>query len=230
MVDCRVAGKPLEHILGWVQFCGLKIAVEAGVFVPRRRTEFLVRQALDQAGGRPGEVVVDLCCGSGAVAAALLAALPDAEVHAADIEPAAVRCARRNVVAGGGLVHEGDLFAALPRSLRGRVDLLVVNAPYVPTDAISLMPPEAREHEPRLSLDGGKDGLDVLRRVVAVAPSWLAPGGSLLLETSAQQAPSLVDAVARAGLIGRIAISDELVATVIIAVSLAGDAATSDRG
>ncbi|KJE22302.1 putative protein-(glutamine-N5) methyltransferase, unknown substrate-specific [Frankia torreyi] len=230
MVDCRVAGKPLEHILGWVQFCGLKIAVEAGVFVPRRRTEFLVRQALDQAGGRPGEVVVDLCCGSGAVAAALLAALPDAEVHAADIEPAAVRCARRNVVAGGGLVHEGDLFAALPRSLRGRVDLLVVNAPYVPTDAIGLMPPEAREHEPRLSLDGGKDGLDVLRRVVAVAPSWLAPGGSLLLETSAQQAPSLVDAVARAGLIGRIAISDELVATVIIAVSLAGDAATSDRG
>ncbi|MCM3922330.1 putative protein N(5)-glutamine methyltransferase [Frankia sp. AiPs1] len=229
MVDCRVAGKPLEHILGWTEFCGLKIAVEAGVFVPRRRTEFLVRQALDQAGGRPGEVVVDLCCGSGAVAAALLAALPDAEVHAADLEPAAVRCARRNVSAGGGFVHEGDLFAALPGALRGRVDLLVVNAPYVPTDAIGLMPPEAREHEPRLALDGGTDGLDVLRRVVVGAPSWLAPGGRLLFETSAQQAPSLVDAAARTGLIARIAVSDELAATVVVAVPLAGDPPTSDR-
>jgi release factor glutamine methyltransferase len=229
MVDCRVAGKPLEHILGWAEFCGLRIAVEAGVFVPRRRTEFLVRQALDQAGGRPGEVVVDLCCGSGAVAAALLAALPDAEVHAADIEPTAVRCARRNIIAGGGLVHEGDLFAALPRALRGRVDLLVVNAPYVPTDAIGLMPPEARDHEPRLALDGGTDGLDVLSRVIIGAPSWLAPRGRLLFETSAEQAPSLVDAVARTGLIPRVAVSDESAATVVIAVPRDGDPPTSDR-
>ncbi|WP_041938712.1 MULTISPECIES: putative protein N(5)-glutamine methyltransferase [Frankia] len=228
MVDRRVAGQPLEHLLGWVEFCGLRIAVEAGVFVPRRRTEFLVRQALGQAVGRPGEVVVDLCCGSGAVAAALLAALPAAEVHAADIEPAAVRCARRNV-AGGGLVHEGDLFAALPRTLRGRVDLLVVNAPYVPTDAIGLMPPEAREHEPRLALDGGTDGLDVLRRVVVDAPSWLAPGGSLLFETSAQQSPALADAVTQTGLIVRIVQSEESAATVVVAVSRAADAATSDR-
>ncbi|EIV94616.1 putative protein N(5)-glutamine methyltransferase [Frankia sp. QA3] len=230
MVDCRVAGQPLEHILGWAEFCGLRIAVDAGVFVPRRRTEFLVQQALDQAGASPGAVVVDLCCGSGAVAVALLAALPCAEVHAADVEPAAVRCAWRNLAAAGGRVHEGDLFAALPGALRGRVDVLVVNAPYVPTDAIGLMPPEAREHEPRLALDGGTDGLDVLRRVVAGAPSWLAPGGSLLLETSAQQAPSLVDALAGTELLARIVVSDELAATAVIAAFPGGDPASSERG
>ncbi|WP_261561469.1 putative protein N(5)-glutamine methyltransferase [Frankia tisae] len=230
MVDRRVAGQPLEHILGWAEFCGLRIAIEAGVFVPRRRTEFLVQQALEQAGASPVRIVVDLCCGSGAVAAALLAALPGAEVHAADIEPAAVRCARRNLAAVGGRVHEGDLFAALPGELRGGVDLLVVNAPYVPTDAIGLMPPEAREHEPRLALDGGTDGLDVLRRVVTGGPSWLAPGGSLLFETSARQAPSLVDALAGAELSARIEVSDELAATVVIAAFPGGDPASLDRG
>ncbi|WP_368861948.1 putative protein N(5)-glutamine methyltransferase [Frankia gtarii] len=230
MVDCRVAGQPLEHILGWAEFCGLRIAIEAGVFVPRRRTEFLVQQALEQAAVSPVRIVVDLCCGSGAVAAALLAALPGAEVHAADIEPAAVRCARRNLAALGGRVHEGDLFAALPGELRGSVDLLVVNAPYVPTDAIGLMPPEAREHEPRLALDGGTDGLDVLRRVVAGGPPWLAPGGSLLFETSARQAPSLVDALAGAELSARIEVSDELAATVVIAAFPGGDPVSLDRG
>lgn len=230
MIDRRVAGQPLEYILGWAEFCGLRIAIEAGVFVPRRRTEFLVQQALEQAGASPVRIVVDLCCGSGAVAAALLAALPGAEVHAADVEPAAVRCARRNLAAVGGRVHEGDLFAALPEELRGGVDLLVVNAPYVPTDAIGLMPPEAREHEPRLALDGGTDGLDVLRRVVAGGPSWLAPGGSLLVETSARQAPSLVDALAGAELSARIEVSDELAATVVIAAFQAGDPVSLDRG
>lgn len=229
MVDRRVAGQPLEHILGWAEFCGLRITVEAGVFVPRRRTEFLVQQALEQAEASPGRVVVDLCSGSGAVAAALLAGLPDAEVHAADIEPAAVRCARRNLAVGGSRVYEGDLFAALPRELRGGVDLLMVNAPYVPTEAIGLMPPEAREHEPRLSLDGGADGLDVLRRVVAEAPSWLVPGGSLLLETSVQQAPQLVSALVDTGLQPRIAVSEELAATVVIAQRPVGGSVLSDQ-
>lgn len=223
MVDQRVAGLPLEQVLGWAEFCGLRIAVDPGVFVPRRRTEFLVHQAAAlarQAGSTAGQgraVVVDLCCGSGAVGAALITALDLVELHVVDLDPAAVRCARRNVAAADGQVYEGDLYEPLPISLRGRVDVLVANAPYVPTEAVGLMPPEARIHEPRLALDGGVDGLDVLRRVIAPAPLWLAPGGSLLVETSERQASRLVEIVARSGLVPRVVGSDELSATVVIA-------------
>jgi len=120
MVDRRAAGVPLEHVLGWAEFCGLRIAVDPGVFVPRRRTEFLARQAAALA--RPRAVVVDLCCGSGAVGAALAAALDRVELYAVDIDPAAVRCARRNLAGAGGQVYEGDLYQPLPATLRGRVD------------------------------------------------------------------------------------------------------------
>lgn len=214
MVDRRVAGFPLEHILGWAEFCGLQIAVDPGVFVPRRRTEFLVRQAITLA--RPGAVVVDLCCGSGAVGAALVAARPLVELYAADVDPAAVRCASRNLAVAGGRVYEGDLYEPLPATLRGRVDILVANAPYVPTEAIGMMPREARLHEARVALDGGADGLDIQRRVAAAAPVWLAPGGHLLVETSERQAPQTVEIFARNGLIPRVTTSDELDATVVI--------------
>ncbi|MGH3437408.1 MAG: putative protein N(5)-glutamine methyltransferase [Sciscionella sp.] len=214
MVDRRIAGLPLEHILGWAQFCGLRIAVDPGVFVPRRRTEFLAREAISLA--PPQAVVVDLCCGSGAVGAALATALDGIELYAADIDPSAARCARRNVAAAGGLVYEGDLYQPLPTTLRGRIDILAANVPYVPTEAIGLMPPEARLHEQRVALDGGMDGLDVLRRVTAAAPSWLAPGGHLLFETSVRQVPQAVDAVARSGLVPRVASSEEPAATVVI--------------
>jgi release factor glutamine methyltransferase len=240
MVDRRAAGLPLEHVLGWAEFCGLRIAVDPGVFVPRRRTEFLIcqaaalsrqaagpadqaaalaRQAAGPAGqalARPRAVVVDLCCGSGAMGAALVAALDRIELYAVDIDPAAVRCARRNVAAAGGQVYEGDLYEPLPATLRGRVDVLVASAPYVPTEAIRLLPAEARMHEPRVALDGGADGLDVVRRVTAAAPLWLAPGGHLLVETSERQAPQTVETVTRNGLIPRVASSDELNATVVI--------------
>lgn len=214
MVDDRSAGLPLEHVLGWAEFCGLRIAVEPGVFVPRRRTEFLVQQAVASAPEAPAPVVVDLCCGSGAVGAALAASLPGAELHAADIDPAAVRCARRNV--GADHVYEGDLFEPLPRALRGRVDVLAANVPYVPTEEVGLLPPEARDHEPLVALDGGGDGLDILRRVTAEAPLWLAPGGSLLVETSERQAPVAVETFADAGLVPRLAVSEELYSTVVI--------------
>lgn len=138
MVDSRAAGLPLEHVIGWAEFCGLRIAVDPGVFVPRQRTKFLVRQAADIA--RPGAIVVDLCCGSGAVGAAVAAALERIELYATDIDPAAVRCARRNVTVAGGYVYEGDLYESLPSTLRGRVDVLVANAPYVPTEVIGLLP------------------------------------------------------------------------------------------
>jgi len=211
MVDRRVDGLPLEHILGWVEFLGLRIAVDPGVFVPRRRTEFLALQAVELA--RPGAVVVDLCCGTGAVGAAVAAAVPGLDLSAVDIEPAAVRCARRNL---DGNVYEGDLYAPLPATLRGRVEVLVANAPYVPTDAVDLMPPEARLHEPLVALDGGADGLDVLRRVISAAPEWLAPGGKLLFETSVGQAPAAIATVRRAGLAPRVVRDEEIGATVVI--------------
>jgi release factor glutamine methyltransferase len=216
LVAQRVGGLPLEHLLGWAEFCGLRVVVGPGVFVPRRRTAFLVRQAASLA-PEPA-VVVDLCCGSGAVGAALLDALGRVELVAADVDPVAVRYARRNVEPRGGQVVEGDLDAPLPPGLRGRVDVLVANAPYVPTGAIALMPPEARDHEARVALDGGADGLDVQRRVAAVAPRWLAPGGSLLIETSEAQAPATAAAVTAAGLVARVARDEDLDATVVIGV------------
>ncbi|MFW6695008.1 putative protein N(5)-glutamine methyltransferase [Streptomyces sp. MAR4 CNX-425] len=219
LVERRAAGRPLEQVLGHAEFCGLRIAVEPGVFVPRRRTEFLVSEAAAAAraaaapGSRP--VVVDLCCGSGAAGAAVAAAVPAVELHAADVDSAAVRCARRNVGPAGGTVHEGDLYAALPAALRGRVDVLVVNAPYVPTAEVPLLPPEARDHEPLTALDGGADGLDVQRRVLADAPRWLAPGGVLLVETSGRQEPGTRAAVVAAGLAARTATCADLAATVV---------------
>ena len=245
MIERRVDGLPLEHILGWAEFCGLRIGVTAGVFVPRRRTEFLVRQAelllrgtcgsaapdgaahdgaahdgVTPDGGTPDDaqraVVVDLCCGSGAVGAALAAHVPGIELHASDLDPAAVRCARRNIGPAGGHVHEGDLFEPLPARLRGRITVLVANAPYVPTAAIGTMPPEARTHEPLMSLDGGPDGLDIQRRVIAGAPAWLAPGGQVLIETSRRQARRTVGLMRSAGLAARLAADPELDATVAI--------------
>lgn len=214
MVDLRVAGQPLEHIVGWVEFCGLRIVVEPGVFVPRQRTEFLVRRAVELAAAeRP--IVVDLCCGCGALGAAL-AHLRAVELYAADIEPAAVRSARLNVERIGGQVFQGDLFDPLPDRLRGHVDLLLVNAPYVPTESIELMPPEARLHEPAVALDGGSDGLDVHRRVIAAAPTWLAPGGHLLIETGEQQAAAAAALMTTAGLSAVIHESDEFYATIVI--------------
>ncbi len=211
MVDRRAAGLPLEQVIGWAEFCGLRITVDHGVFVPRRRTEFLVRQAAALA--RFGAVIIDLCCGAGAISAALAHALGGAEVYAVDIDPAAVRCARRNVP---GPVYQGDLYDPLPARLRGRVSLLAANVPYVPTAEIRFLPAEARSHEPLTALDGGPDGLDVLRRVAAGAPEWLAPGGHLLIETSERQAVPAAAAFADSGLTPRVASSPDQDATVVI--------------
>lgn len=223
MVARRAAGLPLELVVGWAEFSGRRIEVEPGVFVPRRRTEFLVEQALghrrQQRSRTSGTaVVVDLCCGSGAVGVALAAGLGRVELHVADIDPAAVRCARRNVAAFGGQVHTGDLFDALPGGLRGRIDVLAANVPYVPSGEIGLLPPEARDHEPRAALDGGADGLDVLRRVAAEAPGWLASDGCLLVETSSKQASDAVGAFRDAGLRTRLAVCEERYAHVVIGI------------
>jgi release factor glutamine methyltransferase len=209
----RIAGEPLEVILGWAEFAGLRIQIDPDVFVPRRKTEYLVRRALKLSS--PDAIVVDLCCGSGAVGRAMAEELPGIHLFASDLEPSAVACARRNL-AGYGEVFEGDLFEALPAGIRGRVDLLLVNAPYVPTAEIAGMPPEARDHEPRVTLDGGQDGLDVHRRVATGAPAWLVRGGTLLVETSRGQAPLAASLLEQAGLSPRIVSSRKRGATVVM--------------
>ena len=217
MVTRRASGLPLEQVVGWAEFCGLRIAVTPGVFVPRWRTEFLVAQSVALA--RPGDVVADVCCGAGAIGIAVATVTERAQLHAADIDPAAVGCARRNVttfLGSRGYVYQGDLYEPLPRGLRGRVAVLVANVPYVPTSEISLLPAEARAHEPLTALDGGPDGLDVLRRVAAGAPGWLAPGGHLLIETSERQAAAAWAAFTAAELATRVASSADLGATVVI--------------
>ena len=217
MVRRRAAGQPIEHVVGWAEFCGLRIAVDPGVFVPRRRSEFLIRQAARLPRLAPVPAVVDLCCGTGALGVALAAMGGPVELHATDVDPAAVRCARRNVATVGGRVYQGDLFGPLPATLRGSVAILLANVPYVPTGEVGLLPPEARDHEARQALDGGPDGLDLLRRVTTAAAEWLAPGGHLLFETSDRQVAAAASAVTGAGLIPQVARCPDLAATVIIA-------------
>lgn len=222
MVARRASGIPLEHVVGWVEFCGVRLTLAEGVFVPRVRSELLVRQATSIAAAKSGPqsgpesgpcTVVDLCCGCGAIGAALAARVPDIVLSAADLDPAAVACARANL---GDRVYQGDLFDPLPRDLLGRVDVLVANVPYVPTAEVGLLPAEARLHEPLTCLDGGVDGLALLRRVAAGATRWLAPGGAVLMETSVAQRPAAVGALAAAGLRAAWAWSAELEATVVI--------------
>lgn len=204
----RVAGEPLETVLGWVGFAGRRLAVRPGVFVPRRRTELLARTAAARCG--PGSVFLELCCGVGPVAATVGAG----EIHLGDLDPVALECARRNVPHGH--VHLSDLYADLPAHLRGRVDVVAANAPYVPTDRIALMPPDARDHEQLLALDGGPDGVDVHRRIAAEAPDWLAVGGVLVIETSPSQAPLTEQAVRDAGLATEVLTDDEIGGCVVL--------------
>jgi release factor glutamine methyltransferase len=258
MVARRAGGEPLEQVVGWAEFAGLRVLVDPGVFVPRRRSEFLVEVAVrlpGRAGGTMPRVIADLCCGTGALGLAVAAELdqaaeaertvpaeraaPSAEVagcggkgsaaaggrlgwvelHAADLDPAAVACARRNVEPAGGHVYAGDLYAALPGALRGRIGRLICNAPYVPTTEIAFMPAEAREHEALIALDGGTDGLAVLRRAAAGAVEWLAPGGVLLVETSQRQAETMAGVMTTAGLAAQVHEDDESGATVVTGTS-----------
>ncbi len=201
----REAGEPLEQVLGWVEFCGLRLAVAPGVFVPRQRTTLLVDEVVAMV--RPGSVVVDLGCGVGAIAAAVLALAPGIEVYAVDVDPAAVACAKRNLPPE--CVFEGDLYDGLPPAVRGRVDIIAANAPYVPTEAIALMPREARDHEHLVALDGGPDGLRVQRWVIAEAGSWLRPGGHLLVETGRTQLEATSEAFRAGGLTVAVASDEE---------------------
>jgi release factor glutamine methyltransferase len=215
MAGQRASGLPLEQVVGWAEFCGMRIFVDPGVFVPRRRSEFLVETAVAHAQPDDGHVIVDLCCGTGALGLAVAARLGETDLHAADVDPAAVGCARRNVEPAGGHVYQGSLFDPLPDRLRGAVTVLICNAPYVPTGEVGFLPPEARDYEPRTALDGGPDGLTVLRAVAAGAPRWLAPGAHLLVETSETQAPLMAAAMSAAGLTATVHSTEESGATVV---------------
>lgn len=212
MIDRRVAGIPLEQIVGWVEFCGTRLSVAPGVFVPRLRTSLLVEAAAERC--HEGAVVVDLCCGIGAVLAALVDRVSPVELYGTEIDPAAVSCARANL-RSRATIGTGDLYDPLPAMLRGTVDLITANAPYVPTEQIAFMPTEARDHERRAALDGGADGLDLHRRIIDAAPQWLAPGGWLLIETGRGQVDTDLGLLTDAGFTSAVIVDDEIAATVV---------------
>ena len=231
MIARRVEGEPLEYILGWARFCGLRIRVAEGVFVPRQRSVLLVAEAASAIATLPAREdhtprVLDLCCGTGALGAAVHARVNGAgrsiDVWASDLDPVAAACARDNLGLGADRVFSGDLFEPLPEALRGTLDIILCNTPYVPTGVIGMLPPEARNHEPLAALDGGTDGLDVQRRVAAEARHWLTSGGTLFVETSAGQAPATAEIFARSGLESRIIADEHRGATVVSGRSLAG--------
>jgi release factor glutamine methyltransferase len=194
LLDRRLRGEPLPWVTGSVRFCGVRVHVGAGVFVPRPHTQALARRA---AALLPADgIAVDLCTGSGAVAAVLGLAHPRATVLATDVDPVAVACARRN----GVRAFEGDLDDPLSPSLRGRVDVMTAVVPYVPTEEMAFLPRDVLAHEPRRALDGGVRGTEVLIRAAEAAAGWLRPGGTVLLEVGGDQANESSTALRGAGL------------------------------
>jgi release factor glutamine methyltransferase len=200
----RVRREPLQHIVGTQAFRDLTLRVGPDVLVPRPETEVLVAWALELLPGpatRP--LVLDVGTGSGCIACALASERADARVVALDASAAAVALARDNVAALGlgdrVTLGVGDLFSGLAPM---RADLIVSNPPYVPGGVVDTLAPEITEHEPRLALDGGPDGLGVIRRLVGEAPGWLKPGGALVLETFGdEQAAGVAELMRGAGFI-----------------------------
>jgi release factor glutamine methyltransferase len=193
-IERRAKGEPLQYVTGEVAFRHLVLRVEPGVFIPRPETEVLVDEALKALS--EGGVAVDLCAGSGAVAISLAHEQPDVTVFATEISEATAAIARSNAeragVADRVTVLTGDLFAPLPAELKGSVDLVVANPPYVPSGEMPSLPAEVAGFEPHLALDGGADGLDVARRIIDDARGWLKPGCVLLMELDTDRVKSAV--------------------------------------
>lgn len=194
LVARRLRGEPLAWIIGFVRFCGLRVHVEPGVYVPRPHTQTLARRAASVL--PPAGIGVDLCTGSGAVAAVLGDSGRGATVLATDVDPAAVECARRNDVRA----LLGSLDEPLPESIRGRVDVMCAVVPYVPAEELHLLPRDVVAYEPRRALDGGPGGTTVLEQVARLSADWLAPGGRVLLELGGDQAGAVTETMESAGL------------------------------
>jgi release factor glutamine methyltransferase len=203
VVARRRTGEPLAWITGRVLFCGVEIHVDPGVYVPRWQSEPLARRAVERL---PEDgTAIDLCTGAGAIARSLIAVRPGARVVASDVDERAVACARAN----GVEVYRGDLFAPLPRTLDGGVDVVVGVVPYVPTPELALLQRDTFAFESPLAYDGGPDGTDILRRVLTESPRFLRRGGALLLELGGAQADALGDDLARLGYVDVKVLRDE---------------------
>ena len=185
LIERRLDGEPLAWITGWAAFGDVTVAVHPGVYVPRWQSLELARRAAARLPVRGA--AVDVCTGSGAIAVALGAARPRARVAATDVDPRAVACAGAN----GVEVYAGDLFAALPPSLGHATDVVVAVVPYVPTAELGHLPRHTLEFEDASHYDGGWDGTDVVARLLAEAPGYLRPGGTVLLELGGAQAALL---------------------------------------
>lgn len=192
LLRARVDGAPLEQLVGWVAFRGLRLEVGPHVFVPRQRTMLLADVAIAEVRARmldrPNETVqfVEAFAGVAPIAAAVRAERLSAQVHATDLDEEALRYARANLGDSAG-IHRGSVLTSLPPDLRGRVDIIAAIPPYVPDAHVDLLPREARDFEPSVALFGGEDGLDHARELIAQAVHWLAPGGALLLELHSTQ-------------------------------------------
>ena len=205
LLERRAAREPLQYLLGWEDFHGVRLTVTPDVLVPRPETEGLVGWAIEVLADCPDPVAADLGTGSGAIACAIAHALPRAEVLAVEVSAGALAVASRNVRQLGlsTRVHllAGDLFAPLG-SIAAGLDLVVANPPYLPSAVLPTLPAEVSRHEPRAALDGGPDGLAVIRRIVAGAPPVLKPGGWLLMELGEDQAGPVASLMAAEGFAG----------------------------
>ena len=187
LIHRRAERVPLQHLVGSVSFNGLELEVNGDVLIPRPETEILSQLAVQRLSSlkKPAPVAVDFGSGSGCLTISLAVGVPGAQVHAIDCSEAAIAVARRNAqrhgVADRIQFHLGDGFAALPETTQP-FDLLVSNPPYISSSEIATLDPEVRDHDPRLALDGGADGLDFYRRLAAEAPRFLQPGAPVLLE------------------------------------------------
>ena len=176
LVARRAAREPLQHLTGTAAFRYVELAVGPGVFVPRPETELLAGWAVDRAGELSDPVVVDLCTGSGAIALAVATEVPQARVHAVELDDSAFGWAERNLAGSGVDLRQGDMAEAF-HDLDGTVDVVVCNPPYIPLEAYESVAPEARDYDPSLALWSGADGLEALRVLERAAARLLAPGG-----------------------------------------------------
>ena len=206
LINERCKGRPLQYVLGTASFYGIDLAVDERVLIPRPETELLAERAIAELKERPFPKVMDLCTGSGAIAAAVAANVPNVKVVATELSPRAFMLARVNLRPYANVkVLRGDLFEALeskdsdPSTKDIPFDAILTNPPYIPSGAIDGLAREVKDHEPHMALDGGKDGLDIIKRIIAEAPAHLKPSGFLLMEIGDDEADAVMDLVLSSG-------------------------------